>query len=221
MRQDTQGEVLNALKVAKNQGKLGGYPYDMGATVGSGRVHVPFLGDIKFGASTVATGTLWAMRWIAPYNMTIDALVIENAGAGDTGEKCRIGIYAESAAGLPGALLAEAAEITLGAAVDVNVSAITPFAVTAGTAYWLAFTGNATTNWGLVSAATTISSGGFGLMMHNVRSGFAPWAADLPALGTALAPFLAKTHVYGALPNPFGSPTSAADVMPLIGVRED
>lgn len=198
----------------------GGYPYNAGTFSGANRVHVPFLADIKFGASTLPTGTIRAMRFQAPYNMSIDALVIENAGAGDTGEKARLGIYAETANGLPGALIAAAAEITLGAAVDVNFAAISSTPLVEGTSYWLAFTGDATTNWGLVTAATTVSSGGFGLSMYNVRSGFAMWEADLPSLGTALAPFLSKTAVYGALPDPFGTPSGSVDTMPLIGVLE-
>lgn len=198
----------------------GGYPYNVGAVGGANRVHVPFLGDIKFGANALATGTIRAMRFIAPYSMSIDALVVENAGAGDTGEKARLGIYDETANGLPGDLIAEAAEITLGAAVDVNFAAITSTPVVAGTPYWLAFTGDASTFWGLVTAGTAVSSGGFGLMMYNTRSGFAPWASDSVALGTAFAPFLSKTHVYGALPDPFGTPTGTVDTMPLIGVLE-
>jgi hypothetical protein len=198
----------------------GGYPFNVGDSAGANRVHVPFLADIKFGATTLPTGTIRACRFIAPYNMSIDALVIENAGAGDTGEKARLGIYAEAANGTPAALIAAAAEITLGAAVDVNFAAISSTAITAGTPYWLAFTGDATTNWGLVSTGTAISSGGFGLTMYNSRSGFAPWAADAPALGTAFAPFISKTHVYGALPDPFGTPTGTVDTMPLIGVLE-
>ena len=195
----------------------GPYPYNVGTRSGANRVHIPFCPTGVMLTQTLPQDIFYAARFICPYNMSVDGLLIENTSAADNGEKVRLGIYNELAAGYPGSLLAAAAEITLTAAVGLREGAVASTALVGGTAYWLTMNTNAGTAW--LCYDLTQPDG-----TANSRSGFAPWGAGVTAVATTstgtAGNYIFRAFTYATLPDPWGTPTTGNSYCPVIGVRE-
>jgi len=74
--------------------------------------------------------------FVAKKAVTVKAIMIENTGAGDSGDKCRVGLWQANAFGMPGTLLQQSGEITFAGAAALNDGTITATTLTPGVLYW-------------------------------------------------------------------------------------
>ena len=89
----------------------------------SGKIYIPpQLITTSLTHTTTAT-RLYYVPFYVPRTTTFAGAKTYNQGAGDNGETLRIGMYAEAAAGGPGALLKDFGEITLTAAAALRTLA--------------------------------------------------------------------------------------------------
>lgn len=159
------------------------------------------------GAGTLTQGLMRSVPILLPGGITLDRISMEvtTASAGTT---ARLGIYADSGYGYPGALMLDAGTID---ASTTGMKEITiSQAITIPGVYWL------------VCAAQ--GSGGTGsLRTFNNPIWSLPIITSftaLPTIGTSTNSFEVTSGVSGALPDPFASvPLTLSTAMPRIVVR--
>lgn len=142
--------------------------------------------------ATIATDRLYAIPFPVVRPMTLDALqtYITTLAAGKVG---RLGLYAPGNNLAPGALVIDGGEIsvaTTGAKTVVINEALTTLGI-----YWIAFVSDGTPN--IYRCTRYIDLLGWS---SNIAQGRAGWYV---------------AHTYGALPDPFGTPTSTMDCWKL------
>jgi hypothetical protein len=127
---------------------------------------------------------LFGIPFIVVRPITLDRLTIV-VTTGDSGKKARLGIYSPGTNVAPGALLVDGGEVDVGSA--ATVSATIDQALTTPGIYWLAIVSDGTPE----------------------LRGFAAGWSPRNRIGVPNNPlaFLAIAHTYGALPDPFGTPT--------------
>lgn len=177
-----------------------------------------YYGDgVAVDTSVLAQDILRAVPFFVSVPITVDGLAIENSGTGDTGEKIRMGLYASTSGGLPGALLSQTGEITLDNTRDVRVAALGAAQQLVPTQkYWVAEVSNATLNLLCQSSAA-----GLPVMTIMNQMGAVGWNAGLPFTGSGSYGLgcVAVAHTYGSLPSNFGAPTSLPIAAPIMGVQ--
>lgn len=181
----------------------------------SGTILPVYLGSIAPMAFPVTANRLYAVPFFVPATTTVDALAFENTGTGDSGDDARLGIYDSTTNGLPGVLLDETGEIALDANRDVRVGATGGDVILSSTTkYWIAMVMN-----GPSSILTSQVGGTVPIDFGYTRTGLPAWNAGAPIFnGTNYVPGLYKSHTYGALPDPFGTP-AGADLLPVLGAQ--
>lgn len=184
----------NTWAVPAGGGGGGSSPYP---TFASGAYFIPI--GWQSGATANATSgnnSLRAMPWVCHQAITINRIGASVTTVGEAGSKVRLGIYADTGAGAPGALVVDAGQIN-GDSATVQELTISSTALAAGT-YWLA---------AVVQSVTTTQPQ---LRVVNL-TGFAPYIpipiTTLPTSGDAFVSVLAS-GVSGALPSTF--PTFSA-----------
>lgn len=74
--------------------------------------------------NTSALGRLYYIRYYFTHLVAYSGLIVPNMGAGDSGEKARVGVYTESqTTGLPSALVVDCGEVTFGGSAAENLAA--------------------------------------------------------------------------------------------------
>jgi hypothetical protein len=155
-------------------------------------------------SNTLGNGSLRLAPWVVDRAMSIDRMAAEISTVGEAGSKLRLGIYADTGNGYPGALLLDAGQIAGDSATvqELTVSLSLPVGV-----YWI---GGA-----VQSAATTQPT-------VRVNSQWYPPvpipSSTLPAAGGGAAAAL-QTGVTGALPATFSSTLASAQTYPRLILR--
>jgi hypothetical protein len=91
------------------------------------RTVYPVSGNTASNSNTLGNNSLRLAPFVLPYPTPITALGAEVVGAGEAGSALRMGVYADSGAGLPGALIVQAVIPTdVVAVVDVGASVTLP-----------------------------------------------------------------------------------------------
>jgi len=165
----------------------------------------------SFVTSSVSANRIFISPLWVPKKTVIDGLWFINDGTGDSGDDVRMGLFS-STNGLPGALIDETGEIALDATRDVRVAAMAADqTLEIDTVYWVGIVANAAISVTAESyAAVRPNLTRIGLPV--ITAGFSPWNGSNYRNG------LYKNHTYGAMPDPFGTP-SEATINPLMGVR--
>lgn len=102
----------------------------------------PVLTNATVASGALGTGIIYYLPFLFRKACTVVKIACENSGAGDSGDKCRMGWYA-STDGLPSTLLQTgSAEVTFGGAAAINEVTISQ-AVIPNTLYFAAITLNA------------------------------------------------------------------------------
>lgn len=176
-----------------------------------------------FPGMTVTNSALNAdLLFAAPFFVSavtvVDGLAFENAGTGDNGDKVRMGLYGSTTGGLPGALLSETGEITLDANRDVRIGALgAAQTLLPSLKYWIAIVGNAAITYLNAANRTSLLTDSY-----YTRMGVVPWNNGTPFYdGTNYQYFLYKSHTYGAMPSPFGTPNTTGNShnCPIVGAQ--
>lgn len=171
---------------------------------------------------TSNTITLTATRrvyipFFCAHTQTFAGIKFYNSGTGDNGKKVRTGVYAESATGGPGALVAECSEVTLTGAAAIR-TATGSLALVGGRMYFLTLQADtAPVLYGMTSQeASTVASvfathlGAFALDVSSANANTLP-----------MADYVDTT--YGAFPSTATAPTASYTMngvgrLPLCGV---
>ena len=152
-------------------------------------------------SGAVTSGRMYAIPFFVPKTITLDRIGINVTTLVSAG-KARVGIYNDSN-GEPGTLVSstDVGELdTSGTGVKSSTINVT---LTGGSLYWLAVLFNNATN--VIRAAPLADT----ISVLGLDSG----------LGTASYTYVYVAQTYGALPSPFGTPTLATTLMPLVFVR--
>lgn len=189
------------------------FPYANGTADSNTVLLCHCAGATLSSAAVTLTNRLFGVPFFVPDVTTIDGLAFENTGAGDNGDKVRLGIY-DSSGGYPSTLLGETGEIILDATADVRIAAMGAAVVLLPTkVYWLAIVGNASTT---ILVNNTATRGEW----YMTRAGSVPWTVGIPIFnGGSLAGVFAS-HTYAALPSTFPAvATTVATDMPILGAQ--
>lgn len=183
-----------------------------GAPVSGAILPCMLSGVTSFDFTTTAD-RLYVSPFFVGKVVSVDALVFQNAGTADTGDDIRLGLYDTTTDGLPGALLGETGEIALDNTEDVRIGAMGgSVTLLPNNAYWLALVTNGNPVILFVDYAQTTSH----FDAFQTQNGIPAWNAGLPV--ASLAPSFYKAHTYGALPDPFGTPTAGSG-FPILGAQ--
>jgi hypothetical protein len=181
----------------------GGFGYASGRTYGPSNYVQTLTGQV------LVANRLYAVPFLLTEETTFDRICAYCVSENDVGY--RFGVY-EDSNGAPGALLFDAGTATASTSneyIDVTISETIPAGF-----YWLAMA----------------ASAGVGTVTVYAAAGNNTWVP--PYMGTRSgigAPYLIpvgyyKAHTYGALPDPFGTPTinltSSGQDQPWIGLRK-
>lgn len=145
--------------------------------------------------ATLTADRLYCMPFVVARAMTFDRIAIKvdtlAAGAG-----ARLGIYNSGADATPGTLLLDAGVV---AVTSTGIKAITISQQLTKGLYWLA----------------CVSDGA--PLVDRFYSEFSPYGLEETFSSTATAIYVA--HTYGALPDPFGTPTKTTSPVPMVFLR--
>ena len=145
--------------------------------------------------ATLTADRLYCMPFVVARAMTFDRIAIKvntlAAGAG-----ARLGIYNSGVDAKPSTRLLDAGVVSV-ATTGIKAASINQ--QLAGGLYWLA----------------CVSDGA--PLVNRFYSEFSPYGLYSDMSGTATAIYVA--HTYGALPNPFGTPTITTSPIPLVLLR--
>ena len=160
----------------------------------SGNYFFP-IGGGATSTNTLPNGFLYLSAWDLPNTVTLTRLGIDVSAAGDAGSKIRLGIYADTGAGYPGALVLDAGQL-LGDSATMQELTISQ-TLSAGT-YWIGAVGQSIT-----TTAPTV----------RMASGYTPHypmgvGTSLPGANTAISSY-SQSGVTGLLPSTFSSTVSA------------
>lgn len=126
-----------------------------------------------------------------------------NVYAEEAGASIRLGIWANGADNLPGALLLDTGNLSL--ATPGNLTNTISVALTANTIYWIGHITN---------------SDGVTCFLTNGSPSAAPWVLGLSAWDGSGSAGVYKSQAFGALPNPFGTPSGGIGDFPAIWLRK-
>lgn len=145
--------------------------------------------------------------WFCPQTLSIARIGAEVTTVGEAGSKVRLGVYADTGAGLPGAILIDAGQIAGDSATVQEITLGSPLVLTRGW-YWL---GGATQS--APTTAPTVRTTNNGNMPPSlgflVSAGTATPAANQAPIGYSQA------SVSGALPANIGTITAASTFLRL------
>lgn len=195
----TTSEITDATLTAADLAApiLGGY-------LASGSYYVT-AGQQSTATSIPSTNSLRVVPWFVPNSVTLSRIGAEITTAGDSGSKLRLGIYADSGAGYPGALVLDAGTI----AGDSNtVQEITISQALTPGLYWL---GGAAQVISVTGPTVRIVSGN--ITYPNISFG-----TSAPASNATTCGFL-QASVSGALPGTFTASISVTTTAPRIFVK--
>lgn len=142
-----------------------------------------------------------------PQTLTITRFVGEVTTAGSSGSKMRLGIFADTGAGMPGALVLDAGQINGDSATVQEITLGSSLVLTPGW-YWVgAAAQSATPTMPRHGRSGPVGGAGSGFLMN--------LGTTLPVAGVAAAG-LAMTGVTGALPSTFNNNGGAVGSVPRI-----
>ncbi|MBW2635995.1 MAG: hypothetical protein JRC86_00465 [Deltaproteobacteria bacterium] len=162
------------------------------------------------GDNTVADALIYAP--FVPFEThTFTDMAFYNTGAGDNGEKARMGIYSSSD-GRPDSLMKEAAEVTLTAAAALRVAALSGGQeLVRDTLYFLAFV--ADDAFGILTMGRLMDANSTWLTSPMLGSfGFDSYQIG----GTEETRLIKETHAYGALPASATPNAGSGALMPFM-----
>jgi hypothetical protein len=149
---------------------------------------------------TITANRLYTHPFIITQKQTADRIGVLVSGV-IAGKKCRLGIYADSN-GMPGALVVDAGEESVAVA---GIYPVTIAQVLPPGRYWLA----------VVSEATP----GLHAFYHYYGFMFMGVKDESPSMSSAAPQGVYVAHAYGALPDPFGTPTEMWGSFPAVFLR--
>lgn len=145
-----------------------------------------------------------------PQTLTITRFVGEVTTAGSSGSKMRLGIFADTGAGMPGALVLDAGQINGDSATVQEITLGSSLVLTPGW-YWVGAAAQSATPTAptcrVVASSGPVGGAGSGFLMN--------LGTTLPVAGVAAAG-LAMTGVTGALPSTFNNNGGAVGSVPRI-----
>lgn len=194
----------------------GGFPKGIGAPKSDSFLLANYEGLTIGSAAITLTNLLIAVPLFVSTVTIVDGLAFDNTTTGDNTETVRLGLYGSTTGGRPGALLGETGVITLDATADVRVGAMgAAVTLLPSEMYWLAING--------ASGVTILQAPNTSILLADVlmtRMGMLPWNLGGSAYDTVNTPYgLEKSHAFGALPNPFGTPSLRNGGLPVLGVQ--
>ena len=168
----------------------------------SGYYHTSGISTTSLSNLDPALSTLYATPFYCPNDQKFDRIAVNNSG---TGNMARIGVYADDGNIKPGAVVLDAGEV------DLNTTGIhyieIDLTLFGGQLYWLAFYNDAT-DYGTIRAVA-VASHLSRILGYDLSLGIASGIGYYRTIGS-----------YGALPNPFGTPTGImSTTMPAVFLR--
>jgi len=151
------------------------------------------------GTTALAANVLYALPVCFPTSFTADQIALNVTVAASAGKLLRLGLYAATAAGLPGVLLADSGALAADTAAPFAAAATISQAIVAGTLYWLAVASD---------GAPTVTS---------TTTAVAQLGADTAAAG--LYGGVLRVFTYGALPTPWGTHSGYSTALANILLR--
>jgi hypothetical protein len=143
-------------------------------------------------ANTLYANLVYAQAKSDGGDPTFDRIMVNVTGAGAGGTDARLGVYAMGADGFPGALVLDAGTVDVDSTGVKEVTGLT-LTLTAGRFYYTAVVSD---------GAPTVTS------YSSMQQAVFGWAS---AANTAFENRWSVAHTYGALPNPFGTPTGSGN----------
>jgi hypothetical protein len=146
--------------------------------------------------ASMGTGTLHVLPWSVPNTVTLSRIGAEVTIIGDVGSKVRLGIYNDDGTGRPGTLLLDAGTIAGDSATvqEIVISQLVPTGL-----YWI---GGAVQIVTVTQPTCRVSASG---PIFPVDVGTVIPTAGLQSPGYQV------TGVAGALPTPFGAPSTTSN----------
>ena len=168
-----------------------------------------YLPDHMFASVTsgnTVADQIYFMPFVPRETHTFDRLALANTGAGDAGDKCRLGIYTAGADGLPDSRVVDGGEIVFGGAAALNTVTISQ-SLSANTLYWLCavFDAIVTVLKTDISVASTPMISNYGLETTRI---------NVSMMGAIL-----ESHAYAALPAFSGGTFTATTDYPTVLLR--
>ena len=170
----------------------------------TGRYYTPDMAYFGVGTGNSVADRLYFAPFYPQATNTFDRLGIYNTGAGDNGEKVRVGIY-NSSSGRPSSLVVDGGELTFAAAAALNVATISQ-SLTLNTLYFLAAVFDNT------SAVNMIQDGEINSPMvsgYGLDSTQAIYPSNM----------FYESHAFAALPANSGGTFAASNLTPMFYLR--
>ena len=171
----------------------------------------PILAPTLYSNDNVGNGVLLAHPiWFSHTETWTRIVANVITGTGSASDKIRLGIWANATGNVPGALLVDSGELSLQTAAEI--SATISQSLTANTLYWA---GRIANNAAEIAAL----QGGAPVKSLSGVTGISAIADASGADQNAAIAYL-RSVAYGALPDPFGTPTGVSSTSAVIWLRK-